>query len=121
MAYASVTDVTTLWAKEPEPEVISLINRRLEQVERMILRRVPDLAAKIAAGTIDVADVVQIEADAVLRVVRDPEGYQSESDGNYSYTFDRSAAGGKLEVLDDEWTLLGVKPKRMFTVDPRLT
>lgn len=72
MTYASAADVTTPWAKEPEPEVISLIERRLEQVERMIKRRIPDLAVRITAGDIDGADVVDIEADAVLRVVRNP-------------------------------------------------
>lgn len=70
MTYAAAADVTTLWAKEPEPEVISLIERRLEQVERMLKRRIPDLAVRIAAGDIDEVDVVEIEADAVLRVVR---------------------------------------------------
>ncbi len=55
MTYAAAADVTTSWAKEPEPEVISLIERRLEQVERMIKRRIPDLAVRITAGDIDEA------------------------------------------------------------------
>lgn len=42
MAYATPEDVTTLWAKEPEPEVLALIERRLKQVERMIIRRIPE-------------------------------------------------------------------------------
>jgi hypothetical protein len=120
MAYATASDVTTLWAKEPEPEVMALIERRLEQVERMIVRRVPDLAVKVTAGDIDAADLVDIEADAVLRVIRNPEGYASEQDGQYGYTFDRNAASGKLEILPHEWELLGIKPSRMFAIAPRL-
>jgi hypothetical protein len=39
-------------------------------VERRILRRIPDLAYKVTAGDIDAADVIQVEADVVLRLVR---------------------------------------------------
>ena len=74
MAYATVDDVTELWAREPEPEVVALIGRRFAQVERMILRRIPDLATRIEAGDPDLADVADIEAEAVLRVARNPRG-----------------------------------------------
>lgn len=116
MTYASAADVTTLWAKEPEPEVISLIERRLEQVERMIKRRIPDLAVRITAGDIDGADVVDIEADAVLRVVRNPDGYLSETDGGYTYQLQSDLSRGKLTITDEEWEILGVKPAARMTV-----
>src|SRR4051812_18838072 len=115
MAYASAADVAALLAREPEPEVLAMIERRLEQVERMILRRIPDLAAEIDTGDLDEADVVDIEAEAVLRLVRNPEGYASESDGTYSYQFNRETASGRLEILTEEWERLGVKPSRMFS------
>ena len=116
MTYASAADVTTLWAKEPEPEVISLIERRLEQVERMLKRRIPDLAVRITAGDIDEADVVDIEADAVLRVVRNPDGYLSETDGGYTYQLQSDLSSGKLTITDEEWEILGVKPAARMTV-----
>ncbi|WP_420879818.1 Gp19/Gp15/Gp42 family protein [Rhodococcus sp. (in: high G+C Gram-positive bacteria)] len=120
MTYATSADVTTLWAKEPEPEVVALIKRRLEQVERMIVRRIPDLAARIAAGDIDEADVVDIEAEAVLRVVRNPEGYATETDGGYSYQFNGEASSGKLEILPEEWKTLGIRPSKVFAIVPNL-
>lgn len=116
MTYAAAADVTTLWAKEPEPEVISLIERRLEQVERMIKRRIPDLAVRITAGDIDEADVVDIEADAVLRVVRNPDGYLSETDGGYTYQLQSDLSSGKLTITDEEWAILGIKPAARMTV-----
>lgn len=124
MAYATAEDVTTLWAKQPEPEVLTLIERRLAQAERAIMRRIPDLADRIADGRIDLADVVDIEADAVLRLVRNPEGYFSETDGNYTYMLrsDLQAGSGKLTITDEEWETLGFNSHSRVTVlVPRLT
>lgn len=121
MAYASAADVTTLWAKEPEPEVIVLIERRLEQVERMLIRRIPNLKLKVAASSTYMADVVDIEADAVLRLVRNPEGYSSETDGNYTYQLRSDLSAGKLQILDDEWEILGVNSiSRMSVIVPNV-
>lgn len=120
MAYATATDVQTVLGRTLEPKETALVERRLAQVERMILRRIPDLAAQIDAGDLNEADVIDIEAEAVLRLVRNPEGYASESDGTYSYQFDRNAASGKLEILPHEWELLGIKPSRMFSIVPNL-
>lgn len=121
MAYATAEDVVTLWAKEPEPEVMTLIERRLEQVERIIRRRIPTLDAKVAASTTFEADLIDIEADAVLRLVRNPEGYTSETDGTYTYQLSADLSAGRLEILDDEWVTLGVRRlSRMSTLAPIL-
>lgn len=121
MAYATAADVVELWAKEPEPEVLALIDRRLEQVERMIRRRVVDIDTKVVASATFEADLIDIEADAVLRLVRNPEGYMSESDGTYTYQLQTDLSSGKLEILDEEWEILGVfSIKRMATFVPDL-
>ena len=119
MAYATAQDVVTLWAKEPEPEVMILIERRLEQVERLIRRRIPDLDTRVSLSETFEADLIDIEADAVLRLVRNPEGYLSETDGVYTYQLQNDLSTGKLQVLDDEWTILGVyRLSRMSTITP---
>ncbi|EKF23002.1 phage Gp19/Gp15/Gp42 family protein [Mycolicibacterium hassiacum DSM 44199] len=121
MAYATAEDVVTLWAKEPEPEVMTLIERRLEQIERMIKRRIPDLDLRVAVSPTFHADLVDIEADAVLRLVRNPEGYLSETDGSYTYQLQADLSQGKLTILDEEWEILGVKSqKRMAVLVPNL-
>ena len=121
MAYATAQDVVTLWAKEPEPEVMALIERRLEQVERMIRRRIQTLDAKVAASSTFEADLVDIEADVVLRLVRNPEGYLSETDGTYTYQLQSDLSSGRLEILDDEWTILGVnRLSRMSVITPNI-
>lgn len=116
MAYATDADVAVRWARTLTPEEIALVNARLGDIERRIKRRVPDLAEKVVDGTVDIEDVIQVEADAVLRLVRNPEGYIQESDGDYSYMLSSEAASGKLRVLDDEWEMLGYRRKRVFMI-----
>lgn len=86
----------------------------------MILRRIPDLADRIEDGDIDEADVVDIEAEAVLRVVRNPEGYASETDGWYSYQLNGEASSGRLEIRPEEWQALGIQPRKVCTIVPNL-
>lgn len=122
MAHATAADVVVLWAKEPETEVMALIERRLEQVERMIKRRIPDLDLRVVASETFEADLIDIEADAVLRLVRNPEGYMSETDGVYSYQLQQDLSVGRLEILDDEWQILGVnRLSRMSIIEPQVT
>ncbi|QCG76873.1 head-to-tail adaptor [Mycobacterium phage XianYue] len=121
MAYATANDVVVLWAKEPEPEVMALIERRLAQVERMIKRRIPDLDLKVMVDATFKADLIDIEADAVLRLVRNPEGYLSETDGAYTYQLSADLSQGKLTILDEEWTTLGVnRLSRMSVIAPNI-
>ncbi len=74
MAYATAADVQTVSGRVLTTEETALVERRLAQVERMLIRRIPDLDAKIAAEEIDAADVIDTEAEAVLRLVRNPRG-----------------------------------------------
>lgn len=121
MTYATADDVVELWAKEPEPEVRALITRRLAQLERKIVRRIPDLHSRVEAGLIDRAELIDVESDVVLRVVRNPEGYVSEADGAYEYQIGSDAASPALEPTEEEWARIGVTPPgRMFTLSPRL-
>lgn len=120
MTLASANDVRAILARELDAAQTALVERRLEQVEWMILRRIPDLLEQIGAGDLDEADVIDIEAEAVLRVVRNPEGLFSEQDGNYGYQLSREAADNSLRILPEEWQTLGIKPSRMFSIAPRL-
>lgn len=118
--YANVDDVAGRWARTPSEEESGLIEIRLGDVERMIKRRIPDLAARITAGTIDVEDVIQVEADAVLRLVRNPDGYLSETDGSYTYMLQQDISSGKLTITPEEWEILGVSRRGMFVIVPNL-
>jgi hypothetical protein len=120
MAYASTDDVAVRWSRELSCDEVKLVQVRLEDVERLIRRRLPDLDALIDAGKVDVEDVVQVEADAVLRLARNPEGYVSETDGNYTYQLSKDLATGRLSITADEWQILGVRRNRLTTLVPSL-
>lgn len=118
MAYASPSDVAVRWARTPSTEESALIGVRLNDVERMIRRRIPDLDTQVTDGDIDLADLKQVEADAVLRLVRNPEGYLSETDGSYTYMLQSDLATGKLVVTPEEWEMLGVARSRIAMLTP---
>jgi len=100
---------------------MTLIERRLNQVERMIRRRIPALDDLTQASATFLADLIDIESDVVLRLVRNPEGYLSETDGNYTYQLQTDLSGGRLVILDDEWTALGVfRLSRMSVIAPNI-
>lgn len=117
MTYATATDVTDRLGKSADADLTTLINTRLADVERMIKKRIPTLDTE--AGDADfLAELIRVEADAVLRLARNPEGYFSETDGSYTYQFIQSLASGTLEILPDEWKMLGVFQAGMFVIIP---
>ena len=117
MAYASVEDVEVRLGRELSPEEEQLVQVRLNDVENIIRVRIPDLDDLITEGKLDVDIVIMVEAEAVLRLIRNPEGYTSEVDGNYSYQISQRVASGKLEILDSEWALLGIS-SGVFVITP---
>lgn len=109
MAYASSVDVVTRLGRELSDEEAILVSTRLDDVERLIRRRIPDLDEQVNSGSVDEDDLIQVEAEAVLRLIRNPDGLFSETDGNYSYMYSKEAATGRLEILPSEWALLGIR------------
>ena len=99
MAYATVEDVQTRLGRELSPEETQMVLALLEDVEAMIRQRIPDLDEKIEDGKIQERIVVMVEVNAVLRVLRNPDAFLSETDGNYSYTRSSDGASGYLEIL----------------------
>ena len=70
MAYATADDVATRWGRELTAEEISMVEVRLEDAERMIRRRIPDLDNQIDTGTAFAAGTLGITDDewAILGV-----------------------------------------------------
>lgn len=108
MSYATPADIIGRFRELDENET-SIVTTRLGDAEILIKSRIPDLDAQVLAGTIDEQTVVMVEADMVLRLIRNPDGYMQESDGNYSYMISNQVASGKLTVEAHEWALLGIR------------
>lgn len=109
MAYAVSTDVEARLGRELEESEIALVEARLGDAELIIRSRIPDLDDKITDNVISLETVVMVEADAVLRLVKNPDGFTSETDGNYTYQIRWDSATGRISILEDEWRVLGLK------------
>lgn len=117
MSYTSVADVRARLGRplsDAEHELAAVL---LEDAENLIRARIPDLDARIGDGRIRRELVVMVEANAVVRVLRNPGGFRSESAGDYSYTIDTRAAAGYLTIPDTDWRLFGVTTGA-FTIRP---
>lgn len=117
--YATVEDVATRLGRDLLPGEQDRVQALLDDAETILRTRVPNLDEEVEAGRIarDVARLVLVSM--VLRVVRNPAGYRSESAGDYSYTVDTRAASGFLAVLPEEWAWLGVG-NGAFTIEPHV-
>lgn len=119
MAYATVPNVQARFTRPLTLEEEQMAQTLLDDVEARLRARIPDLDERVDADANYLALVVQVEANAVLRVLRNPEGYRQETEGNYSYSLSAAVASGHLFVMDSEWDLLGAR-RGAFTITPYL-
>lgn len=121
MAIATFEDVEVRFFRDLTEEERPLVESRLCDAENKIRMKVPDLDARILANPALADTVVRVCADAVIRLVRNPEGYVQETDGNYTYMLSHSTADGRLTILPEEWADLGVrKGIQTFLALPRM-
>jgi hypothetical protein len=78
----------------------------LDDAWAVLLTVIPDLEARMAAGTPSTSLVVSVASAMVLRVMRNPNGVRSWSVDDYSETRDNSIAAGSLYVAPEEVRLL---------------
>lgn len=119
MAYATVADVEARLGRSLDSSEQTIVATRLNDVELLIRNKIPDLDTKVSQGNPDVEVLVMIESESVLRLIRNPDGYTAETDGNYSYQISAKVASGRLDILPEEWALLGFK-SGAFTIRPVL-
>lgn len=72
--------------------------------------RLPTLAARVRAGTLDAGLIEVVQVAMVLRVMKNPEGKRQESIDDYSWTRDNALSAGLLYVTADE--IAGLFPGR---------
>lgn len=106
MATATWQDVQDRFGRTlTEPERLQ-VDAWLDDIEASILARIPTLTELVASGALLERTVVKIEAAAVIRVLRNPDGKITERIDDYSWTRDSSTASGSLYLTDDEWAEL---------------
>jgi len=111
MSLATFEDVQDRYYRELTPEDRRLVETRLKDAEEKIRLTIQDLDYQIEQNPALADTVIRVTSDAVIRLIQNPEGYTSESDGNYSYELQRDLARGKLSITDEEWADLGIRKK----------
>lgn len=115
MAFATVSDVQISLGRPLTEDEETQAEGLLDRVETRIRARIPDLDTRLDDES-DLLDLlIEVEADSVARVLRNPSGLLTEQDGDYAYTRDRSLASGRLFLTDEEWSRLGIS-KSAFTI-----
>ena len=75
---------------------------QIDKAVRMLLAKLPSLQEWISSGELDKDLVADKVGDAVLRVIRNPEGLSNESGGGYSYGLANRVASGDLWFGDND-------------------
>lgn len=106
---ASVQDVATQLGRPIEDELeVRQVESWIAIAEAIIRQRYPALDQLISSGRLDGKVVNYVEALAVARYARNPEGTTSNSTmiDDYQRTVGTSNAKATIGLLDEEWALL---------------
>ena len=122
---AVIGDIASRWRPLTNSEEI-VAGTRLDDAWRKLKRDVPDLEFRMASSVDLANDVVRVLADAVLRVLRNPEGIRrgTVSVDDASRTFDYGDATGAVGLYFTEQEIADLsstgRPKRAraFSVMP---
>lgn len=110
MAFVLVRDVEARLGRGLNELETAQVEAWIEDLEALVLSRVPDLDERIENGSVSIGVVRSVFCTAIIRVLRNPEGLRqhTESIDDYSVTktIDSSGSAGLLFLTDDEWTLL---------------
>lgn len=109
MSYATFEDVEVRFFRDLLPEERDLVEARLDDAEGKIRSRIRNLDQKVLENPDYLSTVVRVCVDAVIRLIRNPEGFVQETDGNYTYMLSQSSAEGRLTILTEEWQDLGIR------------
>lgn len=116
--YASPEDIANRWSGYDETTHSDLAVTLIGDAEALILDRIPYLATRIANGVVSERTVTAVVADMVTRVLRNPEGFREETDGDYSYARPAASAGtGRVELTGHDLSRLN-GPRRGATTGP---
>ena len=114
---ASTTDLEARWRPLVGQEVTNAETVLADAWDLLTSRR-PTLEADIAAGTVTTAAAIRVVSAMVLRVMKNPDGYDSETIDDYTYRRNAIISSGALHVTPDE--LADVTPSRQRRSSVRL-
>ena len=119
MAHATLQDVTDSLGRPIVGAEATQVLGWLDKIERIISRKLGDLDALISDGRLSAELLVDVETEAVIRKVKNPDGKVAEGIDDYNYRLNENARKGELFLTDDEWALLAPgSPSGAWTISP---
>lgn len=101
------------------------VNTLIDKAVRQLLSFIPDIQERITAGTLDADLVTDKVVDAVLRVVRNPTGFEQEGEGEYNYRLRPTVASGDIwypekDLIQLGWISASInRPRTVFSTPSR--
>lgn len=120
MAVTKFSDIVAL--AQPTRPILSSdrswIEGKIFEAETILETRRGDLQTWIDAGPTDKRKpiLVAVVNRMIQRVVKNPDGLFTESDGNYSYGRDKSLGSGEVFANGQDWAMLGLSNGRVRSV-----
>jgi hypothetical protein len=85
------------------------VTTKIADAVALIIDECPRVPARLLSGALSENNYKRVVSDVVLRVLRNPGGVTSESEGGYTYATSALVASGSLWLTDgDRRTLNGV-------------
>lgn len=113
MAWTTATEVIAAWIGDDAPTNTALVGVWVEKAERLLRSKVPDLQARLDAGTATEPDLLgnvqDVVTEMVQEVFRNPEGVRQRQEGSGPFTGSVTYGGdkpGALRVTADQIKLL---------------
>ena len=107
------------------PDEVAQVNEWIGDAEDLVLRRLPNLPDRVAAGLPTERTVVRVIANAVIRKINNPDGKVSEGVDDYNYRLNENSRKGDIFLTDEEWADLtpgalssGYSTRPRFEADP---
>ena len=121
---AAVKDVATQLGRAiDDPLEINQVASWIELAELTIRKTYPNLDELVSSGRINQNAVNLVEASAVARYARNPEGFTSKSSriDDYQETYGMTNSVPEIQLTDAEWSLIAPSDSGAdgaFTITP---
>lgn len=102
-----LTDVQESYEKTLPSEKSAWVNQKIDEAVNELLNYIPSLPQRIEDGLVNRNFVKDKVVGAVLRVVRNPEGLESEGEGDYTYRLNKTVASGDIWYLEKDLLSMG--------------
>lgn len=94
---------------------VSWVEQKIDEAVRDLIGLIPSIPSRIAKKELDAELVKDKIVGAVLRVVRNPKGIETEGEGDYNIRLRATVASGDIWFQEKDLILLGWKPIKKLT------